>query len=205
MFLLVYDCCTWDFIVTFTYIHVLHPNLIHPLHYSPSSLTHLLKMTLTGFSVPYLYCVENTSIIFTFLYPLHLTSSFFWYAPLNMTCFIFPSFIAYVSVHCSGEFCLGILPVNILPFNQSNALYCSLLSFSLTLYCSTVFSAFYCVLFLNRCDVFQYYSIYYQFFPSFPLPLISSNSPTFGNMQSLSFESGLLHLTWCFPILSINL
>jgi hypothetical protein len=33
------------FIVTFPYIYTLFPSLVHPLHYSPSSPTLLLKMT----------------------------------------------------------------------------------------------------------------------------------------------------------------
>jgi hypothetical protein len=37
-----------------------------------------------------------------------------------VTCFTFLSFIVQVSAHCSVWFCLGILPVNILYFNQPN-------------------------------------------------------------------------------------
>jgi hypothetical protein len=50
-FLFVYDSFTGGFIVTFPYIHILSPGLVHPLHYSPSSPT----LTLTGFNVPYSY------------------------------------------------------------------------------------------------------------------------------------------------------
>jgi hypothetical protein len=42
-------------LVTFPYIHILYPNLVHLLHYPPSFPTHLLKVTLAGFSVPYSY------------------------------------------------------------------------------------------------------------------------------------------------------
>jgi hypothetical protein len=77
------------------------------------------------------------------------------------------------------EFCLGILPVNVLCLNQSNP------STTLphpTLYCSAVFSVFCCVLSLCSCDVFHYYpfSIFLFFF--LPPPLDSFNSPTFGNV-----------------------
>jgi hypothetical protein len=53
--LLVYDSYTGDFIETFPYIHVLYPELAHPLHCSPSYHILLLKMTSTGFNVSYSY------------------------------------------------------------------------------------------------------------------------------------------------------
>jgi hypothetical protein len=62
-----------------------------------------------------------------------------------MTCVKFLSFIILVSAHCSVRFCLGILPVNILYFNQPYPLYYSSHPFPLTLYWSTVFSAFHCL------------------------------------------------------------
>jgi hypothetical protein len=34
-YLLVYDSYTGGFIVTFSYIHILYPELVHLLHYSP--------------------------------------------------------------------------------------------------------------------------------------------------------------------------
>jgi hypothetical protein len=55
--LLVYDSYIGGFIVTFSYIHVLYPKLVYPLHYSPSYTILLLKVTSTGFncSCSYLY------------------------------------------------------------------------------------------------------------------------------------------------------
>jgi hypothetical protein len=81
-------------------------------------------------------------------------------------------------------FCLDILPVNILYISQSNPLYYSSLSFFPNLYYLTVFSVFCFVLFLYRCDALQYYSLpFIPFFFSFPI--VSSNSPTFGNTFSI--------------------
>jgi hypothetical protein len=37
-FLLMYNSCTGGFIVTFSYMYTMHPSLVHPLHYYPSSL-----------------------------------------------------------------------------------------------------------------------------------------------------------------------
>jgi hypothetical protein len=125
-------------------------------------------------------CTESISIIFTLLYPLHLTFPSHYYSLFNITCFIFLSCIVLTCVHCSVGFCLGILPINTLYFNQSNPLCYSSLFFSPTLYCLTVFSTFWCVLFLHRCYVFQCYSL--SFFSSFPSPLVSTNCPTFENM-----------------------
>jgi hypothetical protein len=114
------------YISIYTYIV---PSLVHSLHYSPSSPTPFLKMTLTGFSVPYSYMHGK---FLNHIHP-HLPSPSCYYPPLNGTCFTFLSFIILVSVHCSLGFCLGILPVNILCFNQSNHLYYSSLPFSLNL------------------------------------------------------------------------
>jgi hypothetical protein len=103
------------------------------LHYSPSSLTHFLKMTSAGFHVPYSWL--STSTILTILYPFHLPSPLTW--PVLHS---YPSL--FVPVHCSVEFCLGILPVNILYFNQSNPLYYS--SSPISLY-PLLFNSFQCI------------------------------------------------------------
>jgi hypothetical protein len=87
-------------------------------------------------------CIENKLTIFTLLYPLHLPSLSYNYPSLNMTCFIFLSFIVLVPAQCLLGFCLGILPVNMLYFSQSNPLFNSFLSFSDELVFSTVFSVF---------------------------------------------------------------
>jgi hypothetical protein len=111
------------------------------------------------FQFPYSTCIEITSIIFTLFYLLHLPSFSHYYPPLNITCITSLSFIVLVSLHYLEGFCLGILPVNILYFSQSNPLYYSSLSFTPTSYCSTVFSVFHCALFILSCDIFQYYSL----------------------------------------------
>jgi hypothetical protein len=47
--------------MTFLYIHVLYPELVHPLHYSPFYPSPLLMVTSVGLNVPYsyLYSVED--------------------------------------------------------------------------------------------------------------------------------------------------
>jgi hypothetical protein len=85
-------------------------------------------------------CIENTSTVFIFLYLFHLPSLSHWYPPVNVTYSAFVSFIISLSVHCSIWFCLSIIPVNILDFNQSNPPFVSLpYSFPLLpYYCSAV-------------------------------------------------------------------
>jgi hypothetical protein len=53
-----------DFIVTFPYIHILYPDLVHPLHYSPSYpiLIFLFKITSIGFHVPYSYLYRKYTV-----------------------------------------------------------------------------------------------------------------------------------------------
>jgi hypothetical protein len=55
--------------VTIPYTHVLYPDLVHPLHYSPSYSIPLLKVTSTGFSA-LCSCLYKV----TLLYPPHLIS-----------------------------------------------------------------------------------------------------------------------------------
>jgi hypothetical protein len=59
MFLIEYESYTGAFTVTFLYVHVLYPGLVHLLHYSPSSPTPLHEMILIGFSVSYLYICKK--------------------------------------------------------------------------------------------------------------------------------------------------
>lgn len=54
-FLFIYDSYTGDFIVSFSYIHLLYTTLVHPLHYSPPFSTPLHKMTSAGSNIPYSY------------------------------------------------------------------------------------------------------------------------------------------------------
>jgi hypothetical protein len=79
-----------------------------------------------------------------------------------------------------GKFCLAILPVNILCFNQSTPLYCFSSPFSLY---PVLLNSFQCVSFSYSCtDVMYLYIIHsLSLFFSFPPPLIF-NSPIFGNM-----------------------
>jgi hypothetical protein len=63
----VYDSYIGVFVKTFPNVQILYPSLVHPFHYSPSSHTPLLKMTLTGFNVPYSYMYRKH---FNHIYPL---------------------------------------------------------------------------------------------------------------------------------------
>jgi hypothetical protein len=78
------------------------PGLFHPLHYSPSSPPPVLKLTSTGFNVPYSHVWKY----FNHIHPC-LPSSFSLpvplLPPLNMTCFTFLPFIVLVF---SGVFVL---------------------------------------------------------------------------------------------------
>jgi hypothetical protein len=64
-----------------------------------------------------------------------------------------------VSVHCLVSFAL-IFYLTIHCTLISLTPHYSSLPFFPTPYCSAVFSAFHCVLFMHRCDVFQYYSLH---------------------------------------------
>jgi hypothetical protein len=63
-------------------------------------------------------CIESTSIIFTLLYPLHISSPSHYSPSLNMICFTFLSFVVLVSIHYSVVFYLQI--------------YCTLISLTLS-------------------------------------------------------------------------
>jgi hypothetical protein len=68
----VYASYTEGFAI-FPYIHILYSGLVHPLHYSPSSPNSLLKMTLTGFSVPYSYMYRK---YLNYIHPPYIPSLF---------------------------------------------------------------------------------------------------------------------------------
>jgi hypothetical protein len=75
--LLIYNSCTGDFLETFPYIHILYSGLVHPFHYSTSSLTPFLKMT-QQVSVFHTHaCVENTHypLLSSFTLPFLLAPS----------------------------------------------------------------------------------------------------------------------------------
>jgi hypothetical protein len=62
--------------VTVPYIHVLYPGLVHLSMILPLSPTSVLKMTLTGFNVPYSYMCRKHLVYTHLLYlPLPLLSS----------------------------------------------------------------------------------------------------------------------------------
>jgi hypothetical protein len=115
--------------------------------------------------------VENTST---------LLSSFtlFIYAPHHSPPLTWLALHSCPSLHHSVGFCLGTLPVNILDFNHSIVLS---YPFPTTLCCSTVFSTVHSAIFLHRCDVFQYYSLYHPFLLSF-IPYSPLTVPSFWNM-----------------------
>jgi hypothetical protein len=134
----------------------------------------------------HIYIYKNTSIIFTLLYPLYLPFPSRCCPTLNMTYFTFLSFIVLVYVRCSVGFCLGILPVNILYFNQS---YPSIiLPYTFTL--PSIVQQF-CLHFIVSCsytDV-MYFNIIHSLLlsSSFPPPSVSSDSPTIGNVLHLQY------------------
>jgi hypothetical protein len=111
---------TWGCHLTFPYIHILYPQFGSSLHYSTSSPI-LLEMTLTGFNASYSHMCRN---YINHIHPPQYPPSPIINLPLS--CLFH---IVLVSIHCSVEFCLGILPVNILYFNQCNPLYYSSLLF----------------------------------------------------------------------------
>jgi hypothetical protein len=108
-------------------------------------------MTLTGLNVP------NSHMYRKYIHHIYLPpppTALPLTRPVLHSC---PSLFVFI---VQWGFCLGVLPVIILYFSKSNPLYYSSLFFSPTLYCSIVFIVFCCVLFLHRCDIFQYYSLY---------------------------------------------
>jgi hypothetical protein len=65
-------------------------------------------------------CIENTSTIFTHLFPLHLSSLYHSCPPFNiLACYSSSSLSRHLFIF-QWEFCLGISPVSILCLNQSN-------------------------------------------------------------------------------------
>jgi hypothetical protein len=139
--------------VTFPWIHIFYPGLVHPLYYTTFYHIPLLKIISTGFHVPYSHMYRKFINHIHFPLGSSFTHPLAW--PVLHPC---PSlFKCLLIVRC--EFCLGILPVNILCLSQSNSLHYFSSPFPLTLYCSTVFGVFCCVLFLHRWDVFHYYPL----------------------------------------------
>jgi hypothetical protein len=151
--------------VTFPWIHIFYPGLVHPLYYTTFYHIPLLKIISTGFNVPYSYMCGKHIILF---YPLHLPFPSLNALALNMTCFIFlPSLVKYLIIVQWG-FCLDFTCKYILL-----KLVCSpQLLFSLTF--SLAVSCLY-------TDV-MYFIIIHSFSSSFPPPSVSSNSLTFRNM-----------------------
>jgi hypothetical protein len=77
--------------------------------------------------------------------------------------------------------CLGILPINVLYLKKSNPLYYSFLPFPLPCIIQQFSMRF--IVSCSHTDVKCFNIIHFlSFFSSFPPPLVSSNSPTTGNM-----------------------
>jgi hypothetical protein len=149
------------------FIYILYPGLVEPLHYYPSSLMYLLKMTLTSSMFRIHRC------IFALLCSLHLPSLSHYYSPLNRTCFLFLPFIVFVSAHCSLGFYLDILPVNIF--------FIFLVLFLLPCYCSTV--SVYFTMSCSYTDVMYFSTFHSLAFSSFPPPLVSFNSDSYFHLR----------------------
>jgi hypothetical protein len=111
--------------VTFPYIYVLCPELIHPLHCSPFYLSPLLMEISTVWMFHLCTCMESASAIFTFF-------TFFTYpaSPLVPSPYTLVLRCLGVCLLFSGGFCLGILPVHALCLSQSSPLHCTSSPFS---------------------------------------------------------------------------
>jgi hypothetical protein len=133
MFLLVHNNCTGGFVVTFPYVCSMCPGAS-----TPQPLLPVFKMTSTGFSVLYLYIRRKyINCILSLLLPLFPAVS------VLLLMWLVLHFRLLLSVHCSVGSCLGSLPVTVFYFNP------------FTLYHSTVFNEFFCVLLLFKCGAFQ--------------------------------------------------
>jgi hypothetical protein len=100
-------------------------------------------------------------------------------------------------------FCLGILPINVLFLNQFNPLHYSFLTFSPY---TVLFNSFQCVsLSCSHTDV-MYFIITHpvSFFPSFPPPLVSYSSPTFGSMFCIYLYVYMIMLVVVLDLSSIH-
>jgi hypothetical protein len=95
------------------YRYVLNPKLVYPLYYS-FYLSPFLMVISTSLNVPYPYCIESTSTMFTFFYPPPLISALPFAWPVLHSCSSL--FSCLFVVH--WDICLGIFPVNVL------SLYC---------------------------------------------------------------------------------
>jgi hypothetical protein len=135
-------------------------------------------MTSTGLNVPYSYMFRK---YIDYIHP-PLPSSFIFPSstlPLTWPVYI-PVLIVLVSVHCSVEFCLGILPVNIWYFNQSNISITLPYSFSIPCIVQQFSVCF--LVFCSYTDVIYFNIIHSLLSSSFSPPFVSSNSLTIGNM-----------------------
>jgi hypothetical protein len=136
MFLLVYDSYAGGSIVTFSMYTYIVPWFGASLHSSLFSLIPLLKMTSSCqcsifINIQKVHQPYSPSLTL-FIYPPSPTSAL----PLTYLFYI-PVLHCSMSVHCSVGFCLDILPVNILYFNQSNSSITLPYPFPPTLHCST--------------------------------------------------------------------
>jgi hypothetical protein len=100
------------FLCDISILPVLYPYLVNSHHYSPSYSTPFLKMTSTGFNVPYLYVHRKYT---NHIHP-SLPSSFI--LSLLLLYSLYQDLLYIPALHCLSvfsllEFCLGILPINI--------------------------------------------------------------------------------------------
>jgi hypothetical protein len=124
-------------------MHIMYPDLVHPLHYSLSSPITILKKTSVDFNISY----SNMYTKYTYHIHPSLPSSLTFPLPVTPSPYhdlFYLPVLCYLFVHCSVWFCLCILPANILYFNRSNPLYYSPYPFPLTL---LTCNSFHCVLF----------------------------------------------------------
>jgi hypothetical protein len=153
-FLIVYNSCTEDLIVTFPYMCTWYTSV----RFISSTIFRLPPPPFLKWLVSMLHIhtgLDNTLTIFS------LTSTLFicLLPPTSILPLTWPAL--YSVLHClsgyllfSLVFALVYILVNILYFNLSYPLYYSSLSFPPNPYCSRVFHVFCCVLFLHKCNVF---------------------------------------------------
>jgi hypothetical protein len=128
-------------------------------------------VTSTGFNVPYSYLYRKyinhihppLPCSFTLPLPLELFPSHDLFYIIVLQCFKSLFVVQW-------EFCLDILPVNILYLNQPNPFHTLSCPFTSTLDCAAVFSVIHCVLFLHT-EVMYFIIIHCYSFLLFLFPL----------------------------------
>jgi hypothetical protein len=162
--------------VTFPSIYIrIIPWIGSSLHYSPSCPTSPLMVTSTGFNVPYSFLHRK------YISHIHPFSLFIYPPPSSDLLLAQPVLHSYPPLFkcllvVQWEFCLGILPVNIFFYSQSNPpplLFLTLPSHPVLLKNFSVSSS------CSYICISVLFTIFISFCPSH---LASSDSPTFRNM-----------------------